>query len=81
MMITIRLAQEELGALPEYSCSVPTGVRIGKQWKRKINYHDVSKGWMLGEYVEIGSKTEVGISWKKIYLIEKFAVSQKINRG
>ena len=32
---TALLTKEELDALPEYSCSIPTGTIIGKRWKRR----------------------------------------------
>jgi hypothetical protein len=44
--------QEAFSALPDYSASLPTGTNEGKRWKRRIDYHDESKGWMMGEYVK-----------------------------
>ena len=34
---TIEMTSAELVALPEYSCSSPTGVRIGKRWRHNTN--------------------------------------------
>jgi hypothetical protein len=33
----VRLTWAELQALPEYSCSLPSGTYVGKRWKRNIN--------------------------------------------
>ena len=53
----LRLTSREFAALPEYSCSLPTGTTIGKRWKRLDGSHDqrflASGGkprWMVGEY-------------------------------
>lgn len=66
-MQTIELTGEEFAELPNYSCSVPTGVIPGKRWKRAKKYDDqdmtrVDK-WLLGEYQEDGS-----IVWYAIHL-------------
>jgi hypothetical protein len=45
-MEIIGLSRKEFDALPEYSFSNPTGVIIGKQWKRKSEDR-----WFLCEYV------------------------------
>lgn len=31
------MTQADLDALDEYSCSIPTGTRIGKRWKKNLN--------------------------------------------
>lgn len=35
---TINLTKKEFDNLPEYSCSIPTGTTIGKQWKKNCNF-------------------------------------------
>lgn len=30
----VTMTRQQLEALPEYSCSNPTGLRVGKRWKR-----------------------------------------------
>ena len=61
----ISLTRDELEALPEYSISLPTGVIIGKRWKRNINFMAPSQmahpfdgaelrrqpDWWIGEFV------------------------------
>jgi hypothetical protein len=64
-----RLTQHEFDALLDYSASLPTGTTIGKQWKRRNDYHDKSKGWRLGEYVEHDNPDLVGIRWRDIEII------------
>lgn len=40
MIEVVRLTWAELKALPEYSCSLPTGTTIGKRWKKNQHaYH------------------------------------------
>jgi hypothetical protein len=64
-----RLTQQEFKALPDYSASLPTGTTIGKQWKRRNDYYDESKGWRLGEYVEHPNPDLVGIRWRDIEIV------------
>lgn len=51
----IELTQRELDNLPEYSTSIPTGVRWGKRWKRNQNFgvRGAPKLWVLGEYLPV----------------------------
>lgn len=46
------IPREMFDRLPEYSCSLPTGTRIGKCWKRRVPYGatDDEAGWLLGCY-------------------------------
>lgn len=69
-MKSLILTRAEFDALPEYSASLPTGTTVGKRWKRLNGVHDyefmASGGepvWMIGEFVEIGDPTAVGINW------------------
>lgn len=56
-MNTITLSQAEFDALPEYSLSVPTGIYIGKRWKRRG-----ADGWYVAEIVDSGGFPEMQIS-------------------
>jgi len=49
----------DFDALPEYSCSVPTGVVIGKRWKRGEPYVGPRDTWFLGEYVEVPGRPDL----------------------
>lgn len=60
---TIRLTLAEFDALLDYSSSIPTGTTIGKRWKRRKVYHDESRGWVVGEFVEHPDPDVVGIKW------------------
>jgi hypothetical protein len=44
------MEQAEFDALDEYSCSEPTGVVIGKMWKRGEPYVGQRTNWFLGSY-------------------------------
>jgi len=60
----IVISRRELGKLPEYSCSIPTGTTIGKRWRRRTNYNDPNSDWCIGEYVPYPSPGTVGIKWR-----------------
>lgn len=69
-MKSLILTKAEFDALDEYSASLPTGTTVGKRWKRHHGAHDrafIAGGgqptWMIGEFVEIGHPTAVGIEW------------------
>ena len=66
----LRLTRAEFDALPEYSCSLPTGTAVGKRWKRHDGSFDrafLARGgkptWMVGEYtreVMVSDRVVVG---------------------
>jgi len=58
--------------LPEYSCSLPTKTVIGKVWKRKKDFYNESKGWLIGEYVlpADGNRAMVGVEWREVEIID-----------
>ncbi len=66
--MTVRLSQREFDNLSEYSCTIPTGKTIGKQWKRREPYGAPPERaqWIRGEYVDIGEEGMVGIEWREI---------------
>jgi hypothetical protein len=64
----VQMTHAELRALPEYSCSLPTGTRVGKRWVRNNNFGRPSvkleilgiefvvpwpPDWWQGQYVEL----------------------------
>lgn len=63
------VTQAAFDALPEYSCSIPTGTRIGKRWKRAKNYRDRTKGWWLGEYEQHPDPDFVRIRWRDLMVV------------
>ncbi len=71
------MTRSEFEALPEYSCTLPTGTTIGKRWKRRIPYMDridPPNDWYMGEYVECYKDGEIGIEWSRILLPEPTAL-------
>ena len=67
------IALADLMALPEYSCTIPTGTTIGKRWRRATiwgrradkpleKYPDTE--WWIGTYVEDPEPHMVGIVWE-----------------
>ncbi len=72
----LTISRDDLRALREYSCSLPTGTTIGKRWKKNSCAFDATrKGeaaeWSVGEYYELpeddntdaqGNK-QTGIKW------------------
>jgi hypothetical protein len=63
-METAKLTSQKFLDLPTYSLSNPTGVVIGKQWKR-----EVQGVWYLCEYVACDAPGYVDIT-KKVIAIE-----------
>ena len=49
-----RISKKAFDSLPEYSCSIPTGVFIGKVWKCNLNFTKRIPGedWVIREYVK-----------------------------
>lgn len=60
---------EAFAALYDYSCSVPTGTTIGKRWKRRRDYYDETKGWVLGEYAAHPNPDVVRIVWRDLVVV------------
>ena len=70
------LTRAELEALPDYSCTIPTGTTIGKKWRRREPYHigpGIVNLWYTGEYVEDPDPEMVGIKWRKVVINAKDA--------
>ncbi len=70
----VELTLAEFQDLGEYSCTFPTGVRIGKRWKRNENFqnpHNHAKAWLLGEYVPSPTHpdTHCATKWSRIALV------------
>lgn len=65
------MSTAEFERLPEYSCTIPTGVTIGKRWRRREPYMldaPVIGRWYLCEYVETKDKNLAGIVKVPIFL-------------
>ena len=41
------MPQNVFERLSDYSCTMPSGVYAGKMWRRRHDFYDPSKGWML----------------------------------
>lgn len=67
---TVLLTEEELKELGTYNCSLPTGTRIGKRWKKDRNYYRPNgphePDWWMAEYVEDPDPKMVGIEWSRV---------------
>ena len=90
MSAPIVLSRDEFNALPEYSCSLPSGTIVGKRWR--ANRHSgtlygwgparrcpAHPNWWMGEYYDIGSETRIGIRWTRIVLADEALVQSVIN--
>ncbi len=73
-MNTITLTEAEFDALPDYSCTIPTGVIIGKRWKRGEPFGRPTR-WFMGEYREYvpPDPEKVRIAWSEIIRYSEFA--------
>ena len=60
-LLVTEISAAELDALPEYSCSLPTGTEPGKMWRRRV-----TSRWFLGRYYEVAEPGQVGIEWRKL---------------
>lgn len=60
---------EAFAALMDYSGSIPTGTTIGKRWKRRRDYYDESKGWVMGEYAADPNPDYVRIIWRDLVVV------------
>jgi hypothetical protein len=74
---TIRVWLDELKALPEYSCSVPSGQYPGKSWKRNVLAFarlpgpTVFEEWWIGQYHAVpGFSGYVYTFWFKVVLLQ-----------
>jgi hypothetical protein len=64
---TVELTDAEFDALPEYSCSLPTGPRIGFRFKRGEPYGNPTC-WYLAEVAPdpYGDPRYVSFRWSRI---------------
>lgn len=65
------MTQAELKALPDYSCTFPTGTTIGKKWRRREPYETgrgIVNAWYTGEYVDYPDSKMVGVKWRKVVI-------------
>ncbi len=70
-MSRLLLTRDEFDSLLDYSCSLPTGTKIGKTWKRGEPYGRATR-WYRGEYVEDPDPKLVGIVWREISLTDRW---------
>jgi len=66
----IYLTRARFEALPEYSCSIPTGQTIGKAWRRGVPFRGPRRRWYMGRYVEHPDPDLVGIEWRLIRIVD-----------
>ena len=70
----------DFDAMAEYSCSLPTGPKIGKRWKCCHPFFDDGqpKTWWLGEAVpdSEGRADWIGVKWRRILLPEATEVNR-----
>ena len=72
-MQEVYLTTPEFDALPEYSCTIPTGTTEGKRWKRRHPYREeknVETSWYMGEYAK-PKNGKVPIIWYRICIVSK----------
>lgn len=66
-MKALHLTREEFAALPEYSCTLPTGTTPGKRWRAQMGFADpegTKPRWYVGEYGAVSSDgRSIAINW------------------
>lgn len=71
------LTEKELMALPNYSCTLPTGTVVGKKWRRDMNepkrFHGHDKTlpelWWTGEFIPDDRPGMIGIRWRRVVIL------------
>ena len=65
----LEISRADLGALGEYSCSIPTGKTRGKRWRCQLGFGgyspEATREWKLAEYLDCRccGPREVAIAW------------------
>lgn len=68
----VSLTRDEFEKLPEYSATLPTGVVIGKCWRRKMRANQ----WIIGEYVASATKEHhAEVRWSRLKILDEAPVS------
>lgn len=71
---SIWVCRHEFEQMSNYSCSVPTGVYVGKFWKCRRDYYDEGKGWVLGEYVAHPTEKNMAyVRWSGLMVSEHYS--------
>ena len=62
--------------MAEYSCSMPTGVFLGKRWKRDDTAYNHLRGkppepphWVMGEYVKSDDLKMAATKWREVIVL------------
>lgn len=78
----ILLTKYEFDILPNYSCSLPTGIVLGKRWKRAVHYHrqKPTDEWLMGEYAEHKDPTKAKIIWRTITIVGELEIDKDIEK-
>ena len=64
-----RMSRKAFDSLGEYSCSIPTGQRIGKVWKWNLHafvHPPLPPLWLICEYVSHADPTKIGIDYRRV---------------
>jgi hypothetical protein len=65
----IILTRRQFNRLPDYSCSLPTGVVPGKTWRRRVQYDNPESRWVIGRY-DATSPTHCRVVWRELLFVE-----------
>lgn len=77
---TIYLTQKEFDDLLDYSCSLPTGVIVGKKWKRRVPYRGEPYEWFLGEYRKSEREGFVDTVFSHIVIVGELEIDKLIKK-
>lgn len=68
--LSVGLTPDEFDAMPEYSCSLPSGTIPGKRWRCNRTAYALPRGqkpdWWMGTYIDIEDPSRMGIQWRRI---------------
>ena len=66
-----QISKKAFDSLLEYSCSVPTGDRNGKVWRRNLSFGTkLEPRWVICEYVERSEKWPGGIEFRRPVFVD-----------
>lgn len=66
-----KMSQKALDSIPDYSCSEPTGMTIGKMWKRDAHWHYPNLGplWVVHEIVSHSDPKFVRVLARQVEIV------------
>lgn len=80
---TALIYRDDFQRLQEYSCTVPTGVYVGKRWKCNLNvYAPAEPNWIMGAYETAAHDPSMcALRWYDVMLVDRSPATQDKKRA